>query len=64
VDYLEDSYDYYDEEPQSELRPGVETEGVIPFGAVDPNAPFKIFVPWYSDNYNINPKDIVFQVSP
>ncbi len=65
VDYLDDySYDFYDEEPQSELRPGVQTEGVLAFGPVDPNRPFELIVPWSSDNYNINVRDIVFQVSP
>ena len=64
VDYLDDYYDYYDEEPQSEIRPGVETEGVLPFGPVDPNEPFELIVPWSSDNYNINVKDIVFQITP
>jgi len=64
VDYLEDSYAYYEEEPQSELRPGVETEGVLAFESVDPNEPFELIVPWSSDNYNINPRDIVFQITP
>lgn len=65
VDYLDDhDYDFYDEEPQSELRPGVETEGVLAFGPVDPNEPFQLIVPWYSDNYNINVRDIVFEISP
>ena len=64
VDYLEDSYAYYEEEPQSELRPGVETEGVLAFESVNPDEPFELIVPWSSDNYNINARDIVFQVAP
>jgi hypothetical protein len=46
VDYLEDSYAYYDEEPQEELRPGVRTEGVLAFGPVDPKQPFQLRLPW------------------
>jgi hypothetical protein len=64
VDYLEDSFAYYEEEPQSELRPGVETEGVLAFESVNPDEPFELIVPWSSDNYNINARDIVFQVTP
>lgn len=64
ADYLEDSYAYYDEEPQSELRPGVKTEGVVVFEPVDPDQPFELVVPWTSNNYNVNSKPIVFQVTP
>ncbi len=64
VDYLEDSYDYYEEEPQDELRPGVVTEGVIPFEPVDPNRPFELRVPWSSNDWNVTARSVVFQVSP
>jgi hypothetical protein len=64
VDYLEDSYAYYDEEPQSELRPGVRTEGVLAFGPVDPKQPFQLRLPWTSDNYNIHTRPVVFQITP
>lgn len=64
VDYLEDSFAYYEEEPQSELRPDVETEGVLAFESVNPDEPFELIVPWSSDNYNINARDIVFQITP
>lgn len=64
ADYLEDSYAYYEEEPQDSLRPGVETEGVIPFEPVDPDQPFELRIPWTSDNYNVTSRPVVFQVSP
>ena len=64
VDYLEDSYAYYDEEPQSDLRPGVQTEGVLAFGRVDPGQPFELVIPWTSNNYNVNAKPVIFQISP
>jgi hypothetical protein len=64
VDYLEDSYAYYDEEPQEELRPGVRTEGVLAFGPVDPKQPFQLRLPWTSDNYSVNPRPVVFQIAP
>jgi len=64
VDYLEDSYAYYDEEPQEELRPGVRTEGVLAFGPVDPKQPFQLRLPWSSDNYNIHTRPVVFQITP
>ncbi len=64
VDYLEDSYAYYDEEPQEELSPGVRTEGVIAFGPVDPEQPFQMKLPWTSNNYNVNTRPVVFQITP
>jgi zinc-ribbon domain len=64
VDYLEDSYDYYDEEPQEELRPGVRTEGVIAFGPVNPKQPFQLRLSWSSDNYSVNTRPVVFQITP
>jgi hypothetical protein len=64
VDYLEESYAYYDEEPQAELRPGVRTEGVIPFGPVDPKQPFQLRLSWSSDNYSVNTRPVVFQITP
>jgi hypothetical protein len=64
VDYLEDSYAYYDEEPQEELRPGVRTEGVIAFGPVDPKQPFQLRLSWSSDNYSVNTRPVVFQITP
>jgi hypothetical protein len=64
VDYLQDSYAYYDEEPQAELRPGVRTEGVLAFGPVDPKQPFQLRLPWTSDNYNIHTRPVVFQITP
>jgi hypothetical protein len=64
VDYLDDSYAYYDEEPQEDLRPGVRTEGVIPFGPVDPKQPFQLRLPWTSDNFSVNARPVVFRITP
>jgi hypothetical protein len=64
ADYLEDSFAYYEEEPQDSLGPGVETEGVIPFEPVDPNQPFELRLPWTSNNYNVTSRPVVFQVTP
>lgn len=64
ADYLEDSYAYYEEEPQAELRPGVKTQGVVPFEPVDPNGPFELRIPWASNNYSMTTRPVVFQVTP
>ena len=40
------------------------TDGVITFGKVDPSQPLQVRFEWYSDNYNVTPKAIVFQVAP
>jgi hypothetical protein len=64
IDYLEDSYAYYDEEPQSDLRPGIQTEGVLAFGPVNSDQPFELIIPWSSNNYSMNAKSIKFQVTP
>ncbi len=63
VDYL-DAFAYYEEEPQSDLRPGVETEGVLAFGQVNPGQPFTIVLPWTSNNYNVNSRPVVFEINP
>jgi hypothetical protein len=63
VDYLDD-FAYYEEEPQSDLRPGVQTEGVLAFGPVAPNQPFELVIPWTSNNYRVNTRPVVFQISP
>ena len=49
---------------QSELRPGVRTDGVLTFGKVDPSQPMQVRFEWYSENYNITAHPIVFQVTP
>lgn len=56
------NYDIH--EPQSELSPGVKSSGAMVFGKVDPSQPFQIRFGWSSDNYNINPKAIVFEIQP
>jgi hypothetical protein len=58
------SYDYEVKEPQSELRPGVRSDGVVTFGKVDPSQPLEVRFEWYSEDYNITAHPIVFQVRP
>src|SRR5829696_8476454 len=60
----ETTYDYEVKAPQSELRPGVRTDGAVTFGKVDPSQPLQVRFEWYSDNYNVNAHPIVFQVRP
>jgi hypothetical protein len=58
------SFEYVDLEPQTELEPGVESEGVLTFGPADPAAPFRLKVKWYSDDFNVDAKPLVFEVTP
>lgn len=51
-------------EPQSDLSPGVETEGIVSFGPVEPSAPFRLRFKWYSDNYEVEAAPLVFEISP
>ena len=37
---------------------------MIPLGPVDPKQPFQLRLPWISDNYSVNTKPVVFQISP
>jgi hypothetical protein len=60
----ETTFDYEVEAPQSDLNAGVRTDGVITFGKVDPSQPLQVRFEWYSDNYDVTPKAIVFQVAP
>jgi hypothetical protein len=62
VEAVEGNYEF--KELQSELRPGVRTDGVITFGQVDPSQPMEVRFEWYSDNYDITTHPIVFQVEP
>jgi hypothetical protein len=57
-------FDYELEEPQERLSPGVETQGIVAFGPVDSSQPFQVSFEWYSDNFDITPQPIVFQVTP
>ena len=58
------SFEYSESEPQSDLEPGVETEGVLTFGPADPSTPFRLRVEWYSENYNLDPEPLKFEVTP
>ncbi len=60
----ETTFDYEVKAPQTDLRPGVRTDGVVTFGKVDPSQPLEVRFEWYSDNYNITAYPIVFQVKP
>jgi hypothetical protein len=58
------SFAYELPEPQSDIEPGVRTDGAVILGKADPTEPMRVKFEWYSDNFNINAKPIVFQVSP
>lgn len=56
--------DYEVKEPQDTLSPGVETEGIVTFGPVDPNQSFDVDFEWSSEDFNITPRTIPFQLNP
>jgi hypothetical protein len=60
----ETTFDYEVKAPQSELRPGVRTDGVLTYGKVNPSQPMQVRFEWYSENYNITAHPIVFEVTP
>lgn len=50
-------------EPQSDLLPNIETEGVIIYPAIDPNEEsLKLYAETYSDNYDLDFVPYVFDV--
>ena len=51
-------------EPQSDLNPSVETEGVVVFGPVDPSAPFTIELDWSSRRREVRAQPLIFEISP
>lgn len=51
-------------EIQSELLQGTESEGIIPFSAIDPNAPFQVYCEARSGNWNEDFEPFVFDVTP
>ncbi len=52
------------EDPQSDLLPGVKTEGIISFGAIDPAAgDLRIIAEGSTDNYELNFEPFEFKVS-
>jgi hypothetical protein len=51
-------------QPQSDLGPGVETEGVLAFGPVDPSRTFRIELEWSSREFRVRAQPLVFEVSP
>ena len=60
----ETPFDYEVQAPQTDLSPGAETEGVVVFGKADSSQPLEVSFQWSSDNYNITPNPLVFQVTP
>lgn len=64
VDVFDDAFEYDLEEPQSELSPGVESEGAVVFGPVNPDQPFTMEFEWFSDNFDITSNPISFDVAP
>ena len=51
-------------EPQSDLNPSVETEGVVVFGPVDPSALFTIELDWSSRGRKVGAQPLIFEISP
>ena len=41
-----------------------EAASTLTFGKVEPSQPMEVRFEWYSDNYDVTPKAIVFQVAP
>lgn len=60
----ETTFDYEVEPPQSDLGPGIRTDGIITFGKADPYQPLQVRFEWSSDNYDITTNPIVFEVTP
>ncbi len=56
------SYEFGLPEPQSELSPGVQTEGVVVYGPISPTEPFELRFKWTSENYAITPSELTFSV--
>lgn len=59
-----DAFEYEIEEPQSELAPGVESEGTVVFGQVDRAEPFTVRFEWSSENFDVTEQPITFDVTP
>ena len=59
-----DDYEYSELEPQSDLSTGVQTEGVVTFGPAETDQPLEVQFEWSSENYDLSPNPIVFQVVP
>lgn len=64
VDVAEDLYVYDLTEPQSDLSPGVQTEGVVVFGRVDSSQPFNIQFEWFSEDFDVSTNPLVFEIVP
>jgi hypothetical protein len=59
----DNSYEYRDLEPQTDIAPGVQTSGLIPFGLVDSSAPFTVQLEWNSKDFSLRPQPLVFDIS-
>jgi hypothetical protein len=60
----ETAFDYEVQAPQTDLGPGIRTDGITTFGKADPSKPLQVQFEWSSDNYDITPNPIVFEVTP
>ena len=60
----ETNYNANHEEPQSDILPGIETEGIIGFGAIDPEAgDLRVIAEGSTDNYDLDFDPFEFVVS-
>ena len=59
-----DSYEYAELEPQSDVSPGVRSQGVVTFDAVDPDRPFEMYFEWSSEDYSVTANPIAFYYEP
>lgn len=56
--------DYDVKEIQTELSPGVQTDGVVTFGKADASQPLEVHFEWSSDDFDITANPLIFQVAP
>lgn len=58
----ESNYDADYDELQSDLLPGVESNGVVTFAAMDSSKPFQVYINGSSDNWDLDFKDYIFDI--
>lgn len=58
----EDNWEADYPEIQSEIRPGVETEGIVSYKAMDPKEPLKVIIEAYTDDWDIELEDYEFEI--
>lgn len=57
-----DNYDADYPQPQNEIMPGIKTEGILLFPAMDSSLPVKFIMEGSSDNYEIQINPFIFEV--